>query len=293
MSAKVAFTCYFSVDIQIRRLQAIDACTLTRSVRDEGLRYPGSTSGEQAPSTQSKNGFSFIFGNRNANGSCCSDNSANYSNVLLSDNNPQTWYNALMLQIDKPYFFAGRDKFNWGVRLAYTHAKGRQRGGDLFSFNYKDVNAYPKFPTSVDVPNLLVANWILDIPYLCGIQYSGVLRLHSGDPYHVYDFRLGFGPGQGKVLLNTGRPPKYRFIFPGNIWGYRNVDMRLRKDLFAGRGIQRFAVTADLFNAFNFSNLACWEGFIPPPPDVNANFGKASCVASDARRLQLGAVIDF
>lgn len=241
----------------------------------------------------SRNGFSFIFGNRNADGSCCSDNSANYSNVLLSDNNPRTWYQALMLQIDRPYFFAGRDKFNWGVGVAYTHATGRQRGGDLFSLDYKDVKSYPKFPTSVDVPNLLVANWILDIPYLWGIQYSGVLRLHSGDPYNVYDFRLGFGPGQGKVLLNTGRPPKSRFIFPGNVWGYRNVDMRLRKDLFGGRGIQRFAVTADVFNAFNLSNLACWEGFIPPTPEVNKNFGKASCVASDARRLQLGAVVEF
>ncbi len=241
----------------------------------------------------SRNGFTYIFGNRNANGTCCSDNSANYSNVLLSDNNPRSWYQALMLQIDRPYFFAGRDKFNWGVGVAYTHAQGRQRGGDLFSLDYKDANSYPKFPTSIDVPNLLVANWILDIPYLWGIQYSGVLRLHSGDPYNIFDFSAGFGPGQGKILLNTGRPPKKSFVVPGNIWGYRNVDMRLRKDL-AGRGmLSRFAVTADLFNAFNFANLACWEGFIPPTPEVNANLGKASCVASDARRLQLGAVIEF
>ena len=241
----------------------------------------------------SKNGFSFIFGNRNADGSCCADNSANYSNVLLSDNNPATWYQALMVQIDKPYFHAGRDKWNWGVGVAYTHAQGRQRGGDLFSLDYKDVNTYPKFPTSVDVPNLLVANWILDIPYLWGIQYSGVLRLHSGDPYNVFDFSAGFGPGQGKVLLNTGRPPKSSFLFPGKIWGYRNVDMRLRKEVFANGVLRRVALTADLFNAFNFTNLACWEGFIPPKPEVNANFGKASCVASDARRSQVGVLFEF
>ena len=244
-------------------------------------------------SVASKNGFSFIFGNRNADGSCCSDNSANYSNVLLSDNTPKTWYQALMVQIDRPYQFVARDKFNWGVGVAYTHAKGRQRGGDLFSLDYKNVNAYPKFPTSVDVPNLLVANWILDIPYVWGIQYSGVVRLHSGDPYNVYNFSAGFGPGQGKVLLNTGRPPKFSFLLPGKIWGYRNVDMRLRKDLYSSRAALRFAINADLFNVFNFNNLGCWEGFIPPTPEVNKNFGNSSCVSSDARRSQLGFSVEF
>jgi hypothetical protein len=80
---------------------------------------------------------------------------------------------------------------------------------------------------------------------------------------------------------------------PGDIWGYRNIDMRLRKDITGGRALRRVGVTADLFNVFNFNNLGCWEGFIPPTPDVNANFGNANCVASDARRLQLGLVLDF
>ena len=241
----------------------------------------------------SKNGFTYIRGNRNADGSCCADNSSNYSAILLSDNNPRTWYQALMLQIDRPYVFAGRGKFNWGVGVAYTHANGRQRGGDLFSLDYKDANAYPKFPTGVDVPNLLVANWILDIPYLWGIQYSGVMRLHSGDPYNIFDFSRGFGPGQGRVLLNSGRPARTNFIVPGDIWGYRNIDMRLRKDLAGGGSLRRVGITADLFNVFNFTNLGCWEGFIPPTPEVNANFGKANCVSSDARRMQLGVVLDF
>jgi Carboxypeptidase regulatory-like domain len=244
-------------------------------------------------SVASKNGFSFIRGNRNADGGCCADNSANYGNILISDNNPRTWYNALMVQVDRPYTFVARDKFNWGVGVAYTNAKGRQRGGDLFSLDYANVNAYPKFPTGVDVPNLLVANWILDIPYVWGVQYSGVLRLHSGDPYNIFDFSRGFGPGQGRVLLNSGRPPKSKFLVPGEIWGYRNVDMRLKKDLFSNRSSGRIALTADLFNAFNLINLGCWEGFIPPTPDVNANFGNANCVSSDARRLQLGVALDF
>ena len=241
----------------------------------------------------SKNGFTFVFGNRNANGTCCANVSTNYSNVLLSDNSPATWYQAFQLQVDRPYAFVARNKWNWGVGLAYTHAKGRQRGGDLFSLDFPTVAQYPKFPTAVDVPNLLVANWIVDIPVLWGIQYSGVIRLHSGDPYTVTDESLGGGPGQRKLLLNNGRPPKKSFIIPGEIWGFRNVDMRLRKDLWSARSNYRIGVTADLFNAFNFDNLGCWDGYIATLPNRNANFGNAGCVSSDARRVQAGLAVDF
>jgi len=238
----------------------------------------------------SENGFSFIRGNRNAQGECCADNSANYSNVLLSDNDARTWYQALMLQVDRPYEFVARNKFNWGIGVAYTYAKGRQRGGDLFSLDYRTVNDYPKFPTSIDVPNLLVANWIVDIPYLWGVQYSGVVRLHSGDPYNIFDQSAG---GPTRVLLNSGRPPRTNLVVPGDIWGFRNVDMRLRKELLNRSSQYRVAITGDLFNAFNFANLACWEGYRPPLPATNPNFGNANCVASDARRFQAGLAVDF
>lgn len=241
----------------------------------------------------SRNGFTFIFGNRNAQGQCCANVSTNYSNVLLSDNTPETWYQALMLQVDRPYAFVARNKFNWGVGVAYTYAKGRQRGGDLFSLDFPSVAQYPKFPTSIDVPNLLVANWIVDIPVLWGIQYSGVIRLHSGDPYTVADESLGNGPNQRKLLINTGRPPKKSFIVPGDIWGYRNVDMRLRKDLVTLASQYRVGITADLFNAFNFNNLGCWNGYIATLPNTNADFGTANCVSGDARRFQAGLAVEF
>ena len=241
----------------------------------------------------SKNGYTYIFGNRNANGQCCANVSTNYSNVLLSDNTPQTWYQALMVQVDRPYAFVARNKFNWGVGVAYTYAKGRQRGGDLFSLDFPSVAQYPKFPTSIDVPNLLVANWIVDIPYLWGVQYSGVVRLHSGDPYTVADNSLGSGPNQRRLLINSGRPPKSSFLFPGKVWGYRNVDMRLRKDLLTLSSQYRIAITGDLFNAFNFNNLGCWNGEIFTLPATNPNYNTANCVVSDARRFQAGLNVEF
>ena len=77
---------------------------------------------------------------------------------------------------------------------------------------------------------------------------------------------------------------------------YQNVDMRLRKDFPSfGRTPVAFGITLDLFNAFNHANLGCYNTGNPVlgngQPDPN--FGKASCVVTDARRYQLGAELNF
>jgi hypothetical protein len=43
-------------------------------------------------------------------------------------------------------------------------------------------------------------------------------------------------------------------------------------------------VAAELFNAFNYQNLGCYNSVNP----ANENFGTAGCVISDPRRLQIG-----
>jgi hypothetical protein len=44
---------------------------------------------------------------------------------------------------------------------------------------------------------------------------------------------------------------------------------------------------------FNTVNLGCFDGFKPVLPATNANFGRANCVVSDARRFQSGLTVDF
>ena len=93
----------------------------------------------------------------------------------------------------------------------------------------------------------------------------------------------------------TAEPQKFSFIFH-HAFAYRDVDVRLRKDLLPMHG-HKVGVTADVFNVFNFNNFGCYNdvaftnqnGVRTPSP----NFGTGTCVIADARRLQLGAQYDF
>ena len=238
---------------------------------------------------QSKDGFTYIFGNRNPNGQCCAS-LPSYGNLLLSSNAPKTWYSAVAVQANRPYQFTGRDKFNWGVGLTYTVQKAERIGGDLFSLDYRTVQDYPRTPSANDIPVTIVGNWILDIPVLGGVQWSGLLNLSSGARFDINDHSAGDLIDQQKLRLSAGRTPTESFLGI-KAFGYRNVDMRLRKDIPFGKNA--IGIVGDFYNVFNFQNLGCFDGFIPTSPNVNANYGKAGCTVSDSRRAQIGLTYDF
>jgi hypothetical protein len=238
---------------------------------------------------QSKDGFTYIFGNRKADGDCCAS-LPSYGNLLLSSNAPKTWYSALALQANRPYQFTGRDKFNWGVGFTYTVQKAERIGGDLFSLDYARVEDYPRTPSANDIPVTIVGNWILDIPVLGGVQWSGLLNLSSGARFDINDHSLGDGVDQRKLLLGAGRTPPQSFLGI-KAFGYRNVDMRLRKDIPFGKNV--VGIVGDFYNVFNFQNLGCFNGFISSNPTDRAGYGKAGCTVSDSRRVQAGLTYDF
>lgn len=197
-----------------------------------------------------------------------------YSSILLADDRGKTWYDALQLKVDRAYFRRGLDDWGWGAGLALTLAERQSEGfNDLFSF-----------PNPVDYPRQvrnderlrIVGNWILDVPFAWGAQFSGLISLGTGTKHDVGGrFDNNFVPG-------GFQPPKQGFIIP-NAFAYRMVDLRLRKEFVNWRG-SRVGVAADLFNAFNFQNLGCFNTF----NTQDANFGTAGCVISDPRRLQIG-----
>lgn len=223
-------------------------------------------------------------------GRCCTSfNLAphGFSNFIYSTNDAKTWYDALQVSIDRPYHRADVSALGWGAGLAYTYAvrslSGEDNLGDEFSFP-NTVNI-PKHPAN-DEKQRIVANWITDLPYLFGIQFSGLLTLGGKVRYDVgCNVRFCSNPAQ---YIRGG------FTVPG-MFPYQDVDFRLRKDFpNFGRTQQAFGVTFDVFNVTNHANLGCYTDFLGNPDKVaNPNFGKPNCTISDARRYQFGAEINF
>jgi outer membrane receptor protein involved in Fe transport len=223
-------------------------------------------------------------------GLCCIDFDTaphGYSNFIYASNDGKTWYDALMLQIDRPYRRISTSDIGWGVGLAYTYANRAVQGMDGLNdlFDYPNALGIPKHSTSAgnnalsgDEKHRLVVNGITDLPYLWGIQLSGI------------------GTFGGKYTQDVGCAPRFcatgyergGFTVPG-LFPYQNVNLRLRKDFLNLGTAKNFGLTLDLFNAFNRDNLGCYD-----TGDANsATFGHANCVVTDARRVQVGAQYDF
>ena len=236
--------------------------------------------------TRTNNVLTFSWANINfpcGNGSCFTFHAVpGFSNILLATTSGKLWYDAFQLKVDRPYRRSS-SRFGWGAGLAYTYAK-RQTQGFNDDFSFPNTTFYPKQPRN-DERSHVVANWVLDMPYAFGIQFSGLITLGSGTKYDVGDFFAS--PGNPPPVLGGFTPPKYSFIIP-NAWAFRNVDVRFRKD-FPQIGSTSLGVTMDVFNVFNYANYGCFNTFKPSDP----NFGKASCTIADPRRLQLGAEYNF
>ncbi|HXF96916.1 MAG TPA: TonB-dependent receptor [Gemmatimonadales bacterium] len=238
---------------------------------------------------RSSNVFTFYWANIDfpcGNGSCFTFRSIpGFTSVLFGTNAGKTWYDALQVQIDRPYRQSAEGS-GWGGGLAYTLAK-RQTEGFFDDFSFPNGKFYPK-QVRGDERSRLVANWIVDLPYLYGVQFSGLLTLGSGQKFDVGD-RFNDGTLGDRTLSELGgfTPDRYNFIIP-NAWAFRTVDLGLRKQ-FPQLGGTALAVRVDLFNAFNYQNLGCYDTFDRGSP----NFGKANCVVSDPRRLQIGAEYNF
>lgn len=239
------------------------------------------------------------FGNSGvkADGTCCgpgfNTGAVGFSNFIYSTSEGKTWYDALQVQIDRPYRRATLESIGWGAGLAYTYANRSVQGmdnlGDLFEF--PTAASIPKHPSSAgnnalsgDEKHRLVINGITDLPYLFGIQLSGL------------------GTFGGKYTQDVGCPGRFcptayergGFTVPG-LFPYQTINLRIRKDFLNLGSAKNFGLTLDVFNALNRDNLGCYDTGARLNGDgtVNQNFGKANCVVTDARRLQVGAQYDF
>jgi hypothetical protein len=185
-----------------------------------------------------------------------------FGTILVATNAGKTWYDALQVKVDRPYRTDGR--VGWGGGLAYTFAK-RQTEGFNDDFSFLNGRAYPKQVRN-DERHHLVANWIVDLPFAYGVQFGGLITVGSG-----VNVDLGERIGNPALPFRPGA-----FNTPTT----KNVDLRLRKE-FPALGNARLAVTADLFNAFN------WWSY-----NYN-NSGAVTGPANDPRRFQIGTEVAF
>ena len=226
-----------------------------------------------------------------ANGRCCQGNgfpigAHGFNNFIYSTNDGQTWYRALQLQLDRPYSRPDSDSFGWGAGLAYTRAVRELSGSDNLGedFDYPNQAAIGKH-LSNDEKDRIVTNFITDIPYVFGIQFSGLLTLGGKSRQDIGCAARFCGGGTTGNLFERGG-----FTAPGT-FPYQNLDLRFRKDLPTfGRTLTRIGVTFDAFNVTNHDNFS---HYITGGSRADANFGQPDQISTDARRYQLGAEVNF
>jgi outer membrane receptor protein involved in Fe transport len=224
--------------------------------------------------------ISFADVGLNPNGTCCNDfglPAHGFLHFLYTANDKKTWYDALQLQVNRDY--RPSESIAWGAGLTYTYSSRFVQGVDAVGddFAFPQARDIPKHPAN-DEKHRVVANWIMDVPYLWGIQFSGLVTLGGKIRKDISSLRFG-APGS---YVRGG------FTVPGGLFPYRNVDVRLRKD-FPNLGRTNLGVTVDVFNLFNRDNLDDYN----TDNATSADFGKARQVSTDARRFQFGIEYGF
>ena len=217
-----------------------------------------------------------------ATGTCCSALAPGFGAVILSDPVGKSfWYSAESFTLDRPI-----TNQRWGARFIYTHSKALQNGNDLFSLDLPSAADYARHPVTGSEPNHIGATGMVRMPW--DLVFSTSVTLGSGPATDVFDLSQGFdlaGHFKTGVINRAVYPPK------SGGFGYRDVDFRLQKT-FPAFGRTSLAVSAEVFNAFNFTNYGCLSNFLGPG-DNPANLGQPNCVVSLGRREQVGLKVNF
>jgi outer membrane receptor protein involved in Fe transport len=211
-----------------------------------------------------------------------------FARVFVTSTARRTWYDALLLSLDRPISVDGR----WGLSLAYTYAEAEQTGTDnpgegvaFGAFDYLDSASLYRFPGTNDERHRLVLSGTAALP--ARFQLSSIITLGSGTPFTIFDDSVA----PFTVRWNEGRPGQDDFIL-SDFWAYRSVDLRLEWQAPEIANAVRVSLIAEGFNVFDYDNGGCFESFKPRLPAVNARFGEPNC-EFNTRRFQGGVRVGF
>jgi outer membrane receptor protein involved in Fe transport len=232
--------------------------------------------------SRSENGLGFYPANRQATGNRdWIPTPGNFGNVIISADDRSSRFTGIYVTVDKPYSkLLSTSGIQWGASLAYTFGVARERG-DEFNFDYATIKDSPITPTGSDERHRVVASGIVGLPW--DTRLSTLISLGTGLPFTIADASEGFGPGQFVLRRNAGRDDE--------IFEFAQVDLRLAKDFELQK--QRISAFAEVFNLFNTKNFAGYNGFIPPSPEMNPDFGNPSYLIGPTRSLQFGLGYKF
>jgi hypothetical protein len=233
-----------------------------------------------------RNGYTYEFAHVTldpvTNDCCLSASIPAYSGVLVGNNSVRSWYDALELRLDRPYQLG--ETAGWGAGIAYTLSWAEAEGNDLFTFPQVGTEFTGKRAINDDQRHRVVGNWVVDLPFLAGIQFSGIGTFATGKPFNRIEL----------VTITTPTGPSTERVLAGRERGddFFNLDLRVRKD-FPSFGGTRLGIIADLFNVTNTDNFGGFQETAIDEGTPNPNFGQPSEVVSDPRRFQLGFQYDF
>ncbi len=205
----------------------------------------------------------------------------NYATLFITDDRVKSWYDAMQLQIERGI----RSDTRWGGSIAYTLARADEQGQttDLFwgfDNKYPTVGDLPRRRAPGNQTHTITANGIVRIPW--EIYLSGIANLGTGLTVNAVDNTRG--SAFGEQVSYVYQPPTRPFLGIGNVFATQLLDLRVEK-AFSLASAQRLSIVADLFNAFNSANYACYTTTIENPP--NPNYNTPGC-AGLGRRLQVG-----
>ena len=239
--------------------------------------------------TRSYNNLTWIFA-RDAAGNQLNGTIPGSSAILISTDDKKTWYQAMYLQADRPY----TESSGWGAGVAYTLSWSKMTGAiGEFNFDKPTPDAYGWHYQEGDERHHVVANAMVKVPF--GFRLATIITLGSGPAYTINDnYNDTAHDGVQSVrLYGQGRPGNRKeFLIPGVKWAYRNVDLRLQKDIELPRKT-RLGISIEATNVLNTWNYNSYNADIYPSNQTpNPLYGRPTGVGP-MRRGQIGVTYTF